>query len=140
MPPASRDRAPTILFDGGCALCHGAVRWVIARDPAGVFRFAPLDSAVARRLVSTAGPLPDSLVLVDADGAHVESEAVLGILRRLPGPWRVAAIGAVVPRPVRNAAYRWVARRRGRWFGRRDACLAPTPDVAARLLDDSHSC
>ncbi|MGE0815106.1 MAG: thiol-disulfide oxidoreductase DCC family protein [Vicinamibacterales bacterium] len=141
MPSDHRKRGPAILFDGGCALCHGAMRWVIARDPAGVFRFAPLDSAAARRLMApAAGPLPDSIVLVDADGVHVESEAVLRIVRRLPGPWRFAAVGVVVPRPVRDAAYRWVARRRRRWFGHRDACLAPTPDVAARLLDDSHSC
>ena len=131
---------PLLLFDGVCTLCDGAVRFVIANDPAERFRFAPLQSAAAREVLAGSGVDPDaleSLVLVDEGGAvHTGAEAALGVGDRLRAPWPALAEAArVVPEPVREAAYRFVARHRYRVFGTREACRLPTPAERDRFLD-----
>ena len=132
---------PIILFDGVCNLCNSAVKWVIERDKEGRFDFASLQSRAARReLESVMGPeeiaeLPDSIVLVDSDGVHARSAAALRIARALGSPFALLGLGVVVPRPIRDALYDLIARKRYRWFGRRDTCMTPTPDLAARFLD-----
>ena len=128
-----------LFYDGTCALCHGAVRFVLARDPEGrAFRFAPLDSTTFRAAASVevrAG-LPDSIVLATEDGRLLtRSDAVLHLLHRIGGGWRVlAALGRVVPRGLRDAAYDLVARVRYRVFGREDeACPVIPPALRSRF-------
>ncbi len=114
---------------------------MIERDKEGRFDFASLQSHAARReLESVMSPeeiaaLPDSIVLVDSDGIHTRSAAVLRIVRALGSPFALLGLAVVVPRPIRDAVYDWIARNRYRWFGRRDTCMTPTPDLAARFLD-----
>lgn len=127
---------PVILFDGVCNLCNGAVNWVIARDREQVFRFASLQSAAAQRLLAGAD-VPDSVVLVDGDGIHTRSAAALRIARRMGLPWSLAAAAMILPERWRDAIYSWIARNRYRWFGRRDTCRLPTPELAGRFLDRS---
>ena len=121
---------PTLLFDGECNLCVGAVRWILRRERHARIRFGTLQSTAARTLVEeTAGPkafheLPDSLVLVDDRGVHVRSDAVVGVGEYLGFPYSLARIARVVPRPLRDWVYRWFARRRYRW--------APSSPLAAR--------
>ena len=135
------DRRPVILFDGVCNLCNASVQWVIERDKEGRFDFAPLQSDAARRElaklmdVKEIDTLPDSIVLLDSDGVHVRSTAALRILRELGSWYMLLRLGVVLPRPIRDAVYNLVARNRYRWFGRRDVCMTPTPDIAARFLD-----
>jgi predicted DCC family thiol-disulfide oxidoreductase YuxK len=127
---------PVILFDGVCNLCHAAVAW--ERDKGLVFRFASLQSAAARDVLTAAGQtaeLPDSVVLVDEQGVHTRSAAAIRVARRLGFPWSLAVLASPLPGFFRDAAYAWVARNRYRWFGRRDSCLAPSPEWAGRFLD-----
>lgn len=136
--PQSADEGPVVLFDGVCSLCSGAVQWVLARDHAARFRFAALESKAAQALLAPhlAGRArPDSLVLVDADGMHLRSDAALRIARGLGGAWAVFSLAWVVPRPLRDAVYRLIARNRYAWFGRKDECFLPSPAVAHRFLD-----
>lgn len=125
---------PVVLFDGVCNLCHASVRWILRRDARRVFRFASLQSPAARRLLQGAA-VPDSVVLVDAEGIHTRSEAVLRIARELGWPWRLAAAARVMPRAWRDAVYAGIARNRYRWFGRKEACPLPGPDTDGRFLD-----
>ena len=132
---------PIILFDGVCNLCNSAVQWVIERDKEGRFDFASLQSdAVSTELEGRLGTeetdaLPDSIVLLDSEGVHIRSEAALRIARRLGSPYTLLRLGVVLPRPIRDAVYDLIARNRYRWFGRRDTCMTPTPDLAVRFLD-----
>ena len=132
---------PVLLFDGVCNLCNSAVQWVIERDKEGRFDFASLQSDAARRelvkvmTTEEIDELPDSMVLIDSGGVHVRSAAALRILRELDSWFLLLRLGVVLPRPIRDAIYNLIARNRYRWFGRRDACMTPTPDIAARFLD-----
>jgi predicted DCC family thiol-disulfide oxidoreductase YuxK len=127
-----------ILFDGVCNLCDGAVQFIITRDPAAHFHFATLQSEAAARLIASTGvrePLPDSMVLVEDGRVWTRSAAALRVARRLRFPWSAAYAMMVIPRPLRDWVYNLVARNRYGWFGRREACMVPTPALRARFLE-----
>ena len=131
-----------ILYDGLCGLCDRSAAWVLARDRRGAFRFAPLQGETAEAVRSrhpALPPLDETMVLVEApdtpaERGRVRSDAALEIPVRLGGLWRLATILRVVPRPLRDAAYRLVARRRKRWFGELASCRVPSEAERARFL------
>jgi predicted DCC family thiol-disulfide oxidoreductase YuxK len=117
------------------------VRFIIQRDPRAHFRFASLQSDAARRICAEHGipapasSEPDSIVVI-ADGRALErSDAALAIAAQLPFPWRMLGVLRVLPRVLRDWAYRLVARNRHRWFGRTETCMVPTPELRARFID-----
>jgi predicted DCC family thiol-disulfide oxidoreductase YuxK len=128
-----------LFYDGGCGLCHRAVRFVLWADAEGrAFRFAPLGGESFRKLVSEAqrAALPDSLVVSTQAGLLlVRYAAVLHILRRLGGGWRaLALLGRLVPSRLGDWAYDRVARIRGRLFSRpADACPVTPPALRKRF-------
>jgi predicted DCC family thiol-disulfide oxidoreductase YuxK len=129
---------PGLLFyDGGCGLCHRAVRFVLAEDRDGTaFRFAPLDSENFRSVVpeATRKRLPDSFVVLTADGVVLtRSTAVRYLLARLGGFWRLlGGVAALVPARLLDAAYDGVAAIRGRLLAQpAGAC----PVLAAKLRE-----
>ena len=127
-----------VLFDGVCNLCNGAVAFIIARDRRAQFGFAPLQSDAGRRLLRELhgdSELPDTFVLVDKGRILTQSTAALRIAQRLGLPWSLAYLLIAIPRPIRDLAYRVVARNRYRWFGKREACMVPTPDLRRRFLE-----
>ena len=129
---------PLILFDGVCNLCNASVRWIIERDPRRIFRFASLQSAAGRAALAASGstvPPLESVVLIDRAGAHTRSDAAIRIGRRLGLPWSAVALALLVPQRLRDAVYAWVAGNRYRWFGRRESCMRPTPELAGLFLD-----
>ena len=131
------DAHPVVLFDGVCNVCESSVRLIIRRDPSGRFRFASLQSEAGRALVQARGRSPDDLdtmVLMDGGRVWTKSAAALEIARHLTGLWPALRIFVVVPRPVRDWCYDVIARRRYRWFGKKDACMTPTADVRNRFL------
>ncbi|MRN51786.1 thiol-disulfide oxidoreductase DCC family protein [Paenibacillus monticola] len=126
-----------VLIDGVCHLCQGLVRFIIPRDPKGQFMFAPLQSEISQRLLDAGGLKSGQLstvVLLEKGVYYTESAAVLRIARRLRFPYPAAYVFILVPRPLRNALYRLVARNRYRWFGRDEQCLLPTPENRRRFL------
>jgi predicted DCC family thiol-disulfide oxidoreductase YuxK len=135
-PIADPPSHPIIFFDGVCALCNHFVDVVLRADTRGTFRFAPLQGTTAQRLL----PLPPddpqawSLLYLDEQGLHEQSDASLAVCRRLGGPWRLLALARLVPRPVRDAAYRLIVRNRYRWFGRHPTCRIPNPEERQRFL------
>jgi predicted DCC family thiol-disulfide oxidoreductase YuxK len=142
--PRAAEGASIILYDGVCGLCHRLNRFVLTRDPAGRFRFAALQSVLAREILTRHGRDPrdlDTLYLVLGYGRPDEcllrkSEAALWILGELDGPWRAASGLRVVPRRLRDLGYDLVAHTRYRLFGRFDACPVPDARHRARFLGD----
>jgi predicted DCC family thiol-disulfide oxidoreductase YuxK len=129
---------PILLFDGVCNFCNGAINFVIAHDPAARFRFASLQSDAGRALLRQhgLGELPIStMVLIDGGKVHLDSEGVLRTAQRLGGAFALLVPFLLVPRPLRDFAYRAFARNRYRLFGRSEVCLVPTPELRARFLD-----
>jgi predicted DCC family thiol-disulfide oxidoreductase YuxK len=138
VPPAER-QAEMLFYDGHCALCHGAVKFVLKRDRTGrAFRFAPLQGETFRARVpeNARKDLPDSIVVLTERGdLLVRSDAFLHILRRLGGGWKVlAGLLRVIPRALRDAVYNFIARVRYRVFGTRtDWCPVAPPELRARF-------
>jgi predicted DCC family thiol-disulfide oxidoreductase YuxK len=128
-----------VLFDGVCNLCNGFVNWVIDRDPASRFRFVPLQSEAGRGALEAVGRSGDDLgtiVLIEGGRSFVRSDAALRIAGGLNSPVRIVrSVFGWLPRWLRDAGYRLVAANRYRWFGRRESCRMPTPELRARFLD-----
>lgn len=128
----------TVLFDATCPLCTGSVQWILRHERAPVLHFAPLNSAAAERLLAARqlqrDELPDSIVLLDAAGVHVTSAAMLRIARHLRAPWRWVRIVRFVPRALRDALYRQIARHRRRLFGTHEGSFTPPEGASARFL------
>lgn len=139
--PTITEQPTIILFDGVCNLCSGVVRFLIARDPHARFRFAALQSPAAREACTAVGyelpvsATPGTIVVIEHGRALERSDAALAIARRMPFPWPVFGVFRVLPRGLRDALYRLVARNRYRWFGRADACMVPTAKLRERFLD-----
>jgi predicted DCC family thiol-disulfide oxidoreductase YuxK len=126
-----------ILFDGTCAFCEGSVKFVALRDPAGYFRFGASQSPRGAALLAEHGltrELTRSMVLIDDGRVYLRSEAALRIAKKLPWPWSMAGALLVVPRPLRDAAYRVVAAVRHRLAGRSNACEVPPPEIRERMI------
>lgn len=126
-----------ILFDGVCNLCNAAVRFIINRDPHGLFAFAPIQSPTGQRLtqrhqINTTDL--DTLILIVDDKIYTRSSAALMIARYLQRPWPMMYGFILLPAIIRDAVYRMLARNRYRMFGRLDVCMNPTADVKDRFL------
>ena len=129
---------PLIVFDGICHLCTGFVRFVIRWDCATLFQFLPAQSPRGEALYARMGLKSgdwDSNLLVLEGRVYTDLDAFIEIARRFGGLWRLMPILYVIPRPIRDWLYNRLARNRYRWFGKREVCYLPTPDLASRFLD-----
>jgi predicted DCC family thiol-disulfide oxidoreductase YuxK len=137
--PSTPQTPLVVLFDGDCGLCDTAVRFILKRDPHRRFRFAPLQSPIARNLLAPHGIDPDdlsSVVLIDGDRAYVRSNAALRIALDLPEPWPLAGVLSFIPEFLRDEAYNFIARHRKQWFKPPDACRTPTDQEREQFLAD----
>ena len=131
------DARPIILFDGVCVRCTANARFVLRHDRRGHFRLASVQSEAGRALCRRFGvdpDNPDTMLVIEGDRARRDSDAVLAIAEGLGWPWRALGGLRLVPRGLRDALYRRVARNRYRLFGRREACWVPTPAQKERIL------
>lgn len=134
--------AALVLYDGVCGLCDRTVQFLLRRDQCGALKFAPLQGPTAQTILASHPDLGNgmkSLVLVrnantENQVAYVRSAAVLLALRELGGVGRVLAWLGIVPRPIRDAVYDWIACHRYRWFGKFDACKLPPAEWHERFL------
>ena len=131
--------SPVMLYDGVCNLCNDSVHFVLRRDKAAIFRFAALQSGIARELLAPFDIRPelDTIYLIEEGKLYDRSSAALRIMQRLRFPWPLMAVFLIVPKPLRDAVYGWVGRNRYRWFGQTEACQIPDQNVRNRFLDQS---
>ena len=128
-----------ILFDGVCNLCNGAVQFIIKRDKRSVFKFASLQSEIGKQLSKERGidtELLDSIILIEPGIAYYsKSTAALEIMKSFGGIWNLTRLFTVLPKGFRDIVYDFIAKNRYKWFGKKDACMIPTPELQSRFLD-----
>jgi len=130
-------KSPVLLFDGVCNLCNASVQWILKRDRKGVFKFAALQSDTGQELLRQFGFSEknfDTVVLVTDGRIFTRADAALEIVQRIGGLWSLLAVFKIIPRPIRNTIYDWVARNRYRWFGKTEECMLPRPEWKERFV------
>lgn len=128
-----------ILFDGVCNLCNNAVNFIIERDKEDVFRFASLQSEIGKKLTIERGIDPealDSMILIEPGVAYYKkSTAALEISKDLFGGYSFLKHFSFLPEGFRDGIYNVIANNRYSWFGKKDACMIPSPELKAKFLE-----
>jgi|TARA_B110000914_G_scaffold64068_1_gene55923 predicted DCC family thiol-disulfide oxidoreductase YuxK len=135
----SNHSMPILLFDGHCNLCNAWIQFIVKRDSAGTIRFASLQSGAGRRLLEEHKideNYIESLVFFEEERFSVSSTAALRTLSYLDDWQKHLIFLTVVPRSLRDLVYRFIARNRYKWFGRREQCMIPTTELSKRFLPD----
>jgi predicted DCC family thiol-disulfide oxidoreductase YuxK len=127
---------PIVFFDGQCGLCNRTVDWILRNDTMHHFLFAPLQGETAGELFK--GMAEDELYrsfwLKDEQGLHRKSTAMLRVYRKLGALGKFLSLGLVIPRPIRDWAYGFIAKNRYKIWGRTESCRIPTPAERAYFL------
>ncbi len=127
-----------ILFDGVCNLCNSAVNFVIKRDKKNLIQFGALQSETAHQLLGNYKIHirdMESFIFIDEEKLYTQSTAALRVCRYLTGLWPLLYGFIIVPPFVRDGIYRWIAKNRYKWFGQKNECMVPTPELKAKFLN-----
>lgn len=128
-----------ILFDGVCNLCNDSVLKVITYDKNNVFLFTALQSETGKAIINKLGidtATIDSIILYDPEEAYyIKSVAALKIINEFSGAWKLMQIFSILPDGFNNFFYDYIARNRYKWFGKKESCMIPTPELKAKFLD-----
>ena len=128
-----------ILFDGVCNLCNWSVQFLIKHDPEKKFLFASLQSDKAKKLLADYSIDTDELnsfILVENERIFTKSTGALRVLKQLKW-WSVLFYCFIlVPKFIRDGIYNFIAKKRYRWFGRKDECMVPSPEISSRFLNE----
>ena len=124
------------IFDGYCNLCNRSIDLLIRWDKKRVFTYANLESEFAKKHGLSAMDIEkDTVILYRQGTTYFESSAVIEISKSLGWPLRILSWGVIVPKPLRDSIYRWIARNRYTWFGKKDQCRLPSAEEAALFMD-----
>ncbi len=129
---------PVVLFDGVCNLCNGSVLFIIKRDPQSKLKFASLQSEFGAEQMKRFNLPPsalNSVLLIKGGNLFQKSNAALEIARMLDGMWPGMYAFKIVPLFIRDFIYDWIAKNRYRWFGKKEECMIPTPEMKARFVN-----
>jgi predicted DCC family thiol-disulfide oxidoreductase YuxK len=127
---------PIVLFDGVCNYCNSWVNFAIKHDKKGRLRFTPLQSATGQQLKQQYGLRTDtdSVILIDNGEVSVYSDAALGIAGYLDWPAKIIYALKIFPGFLRQPVYKWIAKNRYKWFGKKEECMIPTKDIRDRFI------
>lgn len=127
-----------ILFDGVCNLCNSAVQFVIQHDKNDVFRFVALQSELGQQILNHIGidsKNIDSIILYEPTIAYYyKSSAAIEIARNLGGFWHFGTVFRIIPTGIRNLLYDYIAKNRYKWYGKKERCMIPTPELKRKFL------
>jgi predicted DCC family thiol-disulfide oxidoreductase YuxK len=129
---------PTIFFDGVCNLCMRSVQFVIRHDPDKQFRFASLQSETGQKAICNhhlqGGP-SHTFILTENGKTYTRSTAALRVAKKLNGLWPLLYAFIIIPPFIRNGVYNRIAKNRYRWFGKKETCWVPSPELNERFLN-----
>ena len=128
---------PIVFFDGLCNLCNGAVQFMIERDENNILRFASLQSDFAKEALKPYNIDPeknDSFILLENGKIYQRSTAALRVAKKLTKLWPLLYGFIIVPNFIRDGVYNYVGKNRYKWFGKKESCWIPTPDLKAKFL------
>ena len=128
---------PVILFDGVCNYCNAMVKFAIRNDKKAKLKFAPLQSTIGGELRNQY-KIPaeiDSVILIENRKVHTYSDAALRICKWLDWPAKALYAFMIIPKFIRQPFYKWIAKNRYKWFGKKETCMVPTIDVRGRFLE-----
>ena len=132
-----KQKEAIILFDGICNFCNSAINLVLRHDRKKYFRFAPLQSKKGEKFLAGHNkPLADSIILLENGKLYQRSAAALRIARKMDGAWKLLYAFIIIPAFLRDPVYDFIAANRYRWFGKKDTCMIPGPEVRERFLGD----
>jgi predicted DCC family thiol-disulfide oxidoreductase YuxK len=125
-----------ILFDGECNFCDHSVQFIIKRDKKGLYKFASIQSDAGQKIIRNYGVPPNinSTILIEDNKYYFKSTAALRICKNLNGGWKLFHYLLFVPKPLRDYFYEIVAKNRYKWFGKKDQCILPSPEIRKRFL------
>ena len=126
-----------VLFDGVCNFCATSVQFIIKHDKTGSLKFASLQSALGQQLL-TAYNMPKNLegvVFIEDNKAYFKSAAAFRIGHYFGGFWRILNVFSILPLFLTDFGYDIIAKNRYHWFGKKDSCMIPTPEIRSRFLD-----
>ena len=129
---------PVILFDGVCNFCNYWVNFAINRDPKKKLKFTTLQGETAKQLLPQYhinSALLSSVILIDKGKAYTQSSAAIRICKYLHGGWKLFYGLMIIPKFIRDFFYNIIARNRYKWFGKKESCMVPTPELRERFLD-----
>lgn len=128
---------PIILFDGVCNFCNSAVNFVIKRNKKTIIQFAPMQTDAGKKLLQRydlPAEVMQSFVFIEKEKAYTQSTAALKVCRYMNALWPLCYGFIIVPKFIRDGIYNWIGRNRYKWFGVRQECMIPTPEVKERFL------
>jgi predicted DCC family thiol-disulfide oxidoreductase YuxK len=132
-----REYQPVLLFDGVCNLCNSSVQFILKHEKNHNLKFAAIQSEAGEKLLALYRIDPNetnSVILISDDHVYTASDAVLKLTHHLKFPYSLGKIFVVVPKAIRNFFYKKVADNRYNWFGKRESCMVPTPQLKNRFL------
>jgi|TARA_B110000908_G_C10266295_1_gene464303 predicted DCC family thiol-disulfide oxidoreductase YuxK len=129
---------PLVLFDGVCNLCNSSVQYVIKHDRYNKFKFASLQSDAAKEILlqfNENNSDLNSIILIDNNKIFKKSLAVLRLLKILGGVYTLLYIFIIIPKPLRDWVYDYIAKNRYKWYGKKDSCMIPTKELKNKFID-----
>jgi predicted DCC family thiol-disulfide oxidoreductase YuxK len=126
-----------LLFDGVCQFCNDTVQFIIRHDIRETFKFAALQSTIGQELLRKHS-LPtndfDTVVLIKNNSIYTKSTAKLHVFLGLGGLWSILYLFVIIPKPLRDGIYNLIAKNRYKWFGKKNKCMIPSPEIRKRFL------
>lgn len=127
-----------ILFDGVCNLCNTSINYVIDHDKQDVFRFVSLQSNLGETIQEYLGienkSLDTIILYVPNEAYYIKSTAAIKIMNEFLGFWKLMQVFLILPSPVRDLVYNFIAKNRYKWYGKQESCRIPTPELKAKFL------
>jgi len=127
-----------ILFDGVCNLCNSSINYVIDHDKQDIFRFTSLQSDLGKTIQAHLGikntSLDTIILYTPNEGYYIKSTAALKIMATFPGAWKLMQVFTIIPAPIRDMVYTYIAKNRYKWYGKQESCRVPTLELKSRFL------